>query len=341
MFGTETLDALDQRILNAFQIDPRVSWGKLAEVLGENDRTVARRAQRLLSGGVSRITAIPDDQRYGSRVPIHICAQTPMGELDRVAEELAQRGDVRTVLATTGDEGRLWFELVVPERALIHSILADELPARFPLRGMRSHVVLRMFSATSQWYARHLTDEEIAALRRGSPAYQDDTQPSPATGTGRDRMDELDVRIAKLLQRNGRATISGIAEELKTSVPTASRRLEAMLARRHVQLRAEIASTHLGLSVEAQLHLTVNPGAVEETGRYLATLPEVRYCVAVTDSRALLLDIAVATEEDVYRFISHVSGELPGIVGFEVSLITRTYKRGGLRRDGSLIQEYA
>ncbi|WP_405836765.1 Lrp/AsnC family transcriptional regulator [Streptomyces platensis] len=333
--STGMLDKLDQRILNGLQINPRVGWRTLAEALGENDRTVARRGQRLLAAGIVQVTAIPEDALLGGRIPVHVCAQVPQGALEPLAEELSARQDVRTVLATTG-RSRLWFEVVTPGDDGLHSMITQVIPDLLVSDDLRTHVALRTFSATSNWHAHRITDDEAAFLRTGAGI-------APASGSesaSAAQLDTLELRILNLLQHDGRIAVSAMAEELGTSVSAAGRRLSALLSEGRVRVRAETSPAYFGLGVEAQLHLTVPADQLESAGRYLARRSEVRYCAAVTDSYALLLDIAVPEVADIYEFITATSLDL-GIVHFEVSLITKTYKRGGLRKDGTRTLEFA
>jgi DNA-binding Lrp family transcriptional regulator len=50
MSSPPLLDELDRRIVGALQIDGRASWRRIAEVLGEPERTIARRGSALASG---------------------------------------------------------------------------------------------------------------------------------------------------------------------------------------------------------------------------------------------------------------------------------------------------
>ncbi|WP_433223569.1 Lrp/AsnC family transcriptional regulator [Microtetraspora malaysiensis] len=52
------LDERDLAIVAALHVDGRLQWGKLGEILGLSDRTVARRAKRLIERGVGRIVGV-------------------------------------------------------------------------------------------------------------------------------------------------------------------------------------------------------------------------------------------------------------------------------------------
>ncbi|WP_314192926.1 Lrp/AsnC family transcriptional regulator [uncultured Arthrobacter sp.] len=52
------LDSLERQIVAALQLDPRCPWRKMAAVLGEPERTVARRGAQLLESGAVSIAAV-------------------------------------------------------------------------------------------------------------------------------------------------------------------------------------------------------------------------------------------------------------------------------------------
>ena len=61
----ETLDVLDRRLVHALQVDGRASFGRIAEVLGATDRTLARRYRRLRAAGLLRVVGVPAARALG------------------------------------------------------------------------------------------------------------------------------------------------------------------------------------------------------------------------------------------------------------------------------------
>ncbi|MFC7647413.1 Lrp/AsnC family transcriptional regulator [Streptosporangium lutulentum] len=108
-----TLDVLDRRLVAALQVSPRATWGEIGTAVGEHERTVARRLQRLLSTGTVRVTAILDELRCGLGTPVHLHVQVRPVTVERVAEALSLRADTRSVYALTGTAD-VGCELVAP-----------------------------------------------------------------------------------------------------------------------------------------------------------------------------------------------------------------------------------
>ncbi|MEU1880716.1 Lrp/AsnC family transcriptional regulator [Streptosporangium sp. NPDC020072] len=322
---------MDRRLVAALQISPRATWGDLGRVLGENERTVARRVQRMLAVGAIRITATYDDLRAGVGSPVHVRVSTEPGSVDATARVLAARPDVRGVFAITG-AADLWCELVAsgegPLRNL-HGILADEIPAVPGVRATEAQVVLRTFTTVADWHAPLLSEQECAAV---------EALGVPLLAELPDRVDfgGVDRQVAEMLVRDGRMSYTQIADELGISVPTARRKVTSLLEQQMVHLRVEAEPALLGLRVEAQLGLEVRPAGLDEVGRALARHPGVRYCAAIAGSHDLLVEVCLAHEADLYRFVTRVVGGLTDVVDVDMAFITRAYKRGHLPKDGLL-----
>lgn len=323
------VDVLDRRLVAALQVSPRASWGEIGRVVGEHERTVARRLQRLIADGVVRVTAIYDDLRTGHGRPAHLHVQVRPGTAAQVARSLTDRRDTRSVYALTG-AADLACELVPPSRQDLHTILAHDISEIDGVLQTQTQVVLHTFTTVAEWHAPFLTEREVAELR---PA------PPPPDLPDEDGLSPLEKEIAELLAADGRAAFTTIAERLDLSVPTARRRVGSLIDRRLLLPRAEVEPALLGLEVEAMLWLKVRPYGLGETGRRLAEHPHVRYCAATSGTHSLIVQVAVAHEADLYRFMTDVLGRLDEITDSDLTLITRAYKRGHLHKSGLLTLE--
>ncbi|MER6943430.1 Lrp/AsnC family transcriptional regulator [Nonomuraea sp. NPDC000554] len=323
------MDVLDRRLVAALQVNPRAAWGEIGRAVGEHERTVARRLQRLIAEGAIRVTAIYDDLRSGHGRPVHLHVQVRPGTSRQVAEALSDRPDTRSVYSLTG-AADLGCELVSPSRDRLHDILTAQITKIDGVLQTRTQVVLHTFMTVAEWHAPYLTDQEVAGLR---PATVRDCLPDE------DGLSPLEREIAELLAADGRIAFTTIAERLDISVPTARRRVASLLDRRLLLLRAEVEPALLGLEVEAKLWLKVRPHGLDMVGQTLAAHPNVRYCAATTGTYSVIVQVAVAHEAALYRFLTGVVGPLDEITDMDVTLITRAYKRGHLHKSGLLTLE--
>ncbi|GAA4940044.1 DNA-binding Lrp family transcriptional regulator [Nonomuraea thailandensis] len=323
------VDVLDRRLVAALQVSPRASWGEIGRAVGEHERTVARRLQRLITDGVVRVTAIYDDLRTGHGRPVHLHVQVRPGTAAQVAKALADRPDTRSVYSLTG-AADLGCELVSPSREDLHRILSSQVSDIDGVLQTQTQVVLHTFRTVAEWHAPYLTEPEVAELRPGPPAESlpDEEGLSP-----------LEQEIADLLTADGRIAFTAVAERLDISVPTARRRVTSLIERRLLLPRAEVEPALLGLEVEAMLWLKVRPHGLDLVGQELAAHPSVRYCAATTGTHSLIVQVVAAHEAALYRFMTGVVGRYDEITDVDLTLITRAYKRGHLHKSGLLTLE--
>lgn len=328
MNASDTLDEGDCRVVAALQVHPRAGCGEIGRILGEHERTVARRIQRLTGSGMVRPTALYDVMRCGLGSSVHVRLEVDTGASVRVAKELIGRGDFRGVITVSGRGNVLWCEVILPPEQTLHSLMQDGIPGISAVRRLDAYVTLRTFTTVAEWHAPLLSEQERRLLRESA------VQPI-STPADRYPISPTDQRVAKALIRNARISLTSLAKELDFSVATAGRRVTALLERQMVYLRTEIEPALLGLRVEAQLCLKVRPAGIEAVGTALAALPEVRYCAAITGAYNLLVEVCLKHEADLYRFLGERLAHFADITEVDTELITHAYKRGSVIKDGT------
>ena len=185
----------------------------------------------------------------------------------------------------------------------------------------RSYPVLRYFRTIRGWRSGVLTAGQSADL--ASAHSSDDTGPPSATGlTAQDRL------ITDVLAENGRAPYEEIARRAGISEATAGRRTDWLLRHGHVQLRALVEPASVGLPVEAVLWIRAAPRRVDEVGRALAGLREVRYAAALAGDCQIVANVTVPDSAALYRFTTD-SAWAARVEGIETALLLHARKRGG------------
>ncbi|MGH3377057.1 MAG: AsnC family transcriptional regulator, partial [Actinoallomurus sp.] len=59
------MDEVDRGLIDALRVDGRAAFGRIGEVLGVSDQTVARRYRRLRAAGILRVVGSVDARRLG------------------------------------------------------------------------------------------------------------------------------------------------------------------------------------------------------------------------------------------------------------------------------------
>lgn len=101
----EALDALDKRILRLLQEDSRLSYRKMAEIIGVSVSTVSERVNRMLKGGIIKGFTVlydPEDMGLDSSIAVFVRVK-PGVDAQRVGEEISQLSRVCYVYNITGE----------------------------------------------------------------------------------------------------------------------------------------------------------------------------------------------------------------------------------------------
>lgn len=324
---SDTLDLLDRRIVAALQVNARAPFAAVAAVLGEQERTVARRAERLLESGAVRLTAFVDELRTGRAQPVTLRIAVEPGALDDVARQLCARPDIRAVLAVTGGAD-LCCDLVAQDQVTLHQVLAGELPAIPGVRSTSSHAVLRHVKPASRWRLPLL---DAAQVRQLAPTSESAAE--AASASERVELAEADLALITALQVDARLSYAELGARVGVTSTTARRRTDRLLASGALTLRAAVEPARLGLPVESDVWLNVRPDALDAVSRRLATRSEVTYCGVVAGTYAVEALVALPDLTQLYSFLTEVIGAEPDVRDCEPTLVTRAYKRGYLLID--------
>lgn len=309
------LDPLSQRIVGALQVDGRASWRRIAGVLDEPVRTVARRGAALLEDRTVQVAGL------SNLVPTHLLRlRCSPGRVRDVARELATRPESVFVYTLSGS-AEVLAELMVPYDRL-SELLLDELPRMDGVRSQHLAPVLRYFRTVAEWRPGLLTADEIAALSLpGTPADQLAPEATP---------DDVDLTILRTLGHNGRAPLENVAATAGISQPTARRRIDQLTRAGLLRIRAVVEPGYLGRPVEALLWIRCPPDQVDTIGTVLVESSQVRYAAHVMGDHPLIADITTADMPALQRLIT--TG-IAGAESVESALLIKAFKRGGVVTD--------
>ena len=312
------LDDLDRQIVAALIRNGRAPWRLIAEVLGQQERTVARRGNRLLASGEVRVQSFPSPAAlapvdlYMLRVAAEPSAVTSAGTW------LAERSETHWISALAGATECL-VELFL-EPVAVGPFLYGELAELDGVRDLSLEPVFEYYRTVSGWRPDVLTPDQYEAL---SPS----EHPQFATKyaeLGMPQLDEPNRALAELLRANGRITIDELAGGLGVSKATASRRLETLIDDGAVYVRAILDPSSIGYPVEGVLTVRAEAAALDTAGRHIADFPATRWAANV--SGRILVQTATRTLGELRRMMEGIAAH-PGVTGVDVSLVAGIFKR--------------
>ncbi|WIX81252.1 AsnC family transcriptional regulator [Amycolatopsis carbonis] len=313
------LDDLDRRLTHAFQLDGRVPFSRLAEVLGVSDQTVARRYHRLRSTGVLRVVGVPEATKLG-RVVWLLRVRCMPDAASAIATALARRDDTSWVnLTSAGTEITCYTS--APRQEADEGLLLGQLPRTPRVVSVTAHRLLRRFAGgPAGWPGRAsaLDAAQVAAL---TTAWEGSAV-SP-------RLEPGDDALFTALAHDGRASLATLAAVSGRSETTVRRRLEHLRSSGALYFDVEVDAALLGASLSALLWLSVSPSRLDAVAREVATYPEVALVAATTGPTNLTLSIGCRDDDALYDFLATRLGALPGVHQVETAPMIRTIKRSG------------
>lgn len=312
------LDALDRRIVAALQVDGRAAWRKIALVLGEQERTVARRGSQLLSSGQVVVTGIPARVRVGGAEPAILAARCLPMTIKAAAVALARCPEVVFAYATTGVADCVAELMCPPDR--LSTLLLDELPGTPGLQQLMTYPITRYYSTVHDWRPGILSDAEVAALSDEAVPHSIDLTEEPV------RLDPASRTIVRALVEDGRRTNEELGRLAGVSEATARRKVEFLRKERLLYFRAVVEPALLGLPVEALCWIRAAPDSVDRVGERLVESPLVRYAVAMAGPYQLLVDVTLPNRAALHEFTSSATRGL-SVQSIEASLVIQSFKR--------------
>ncbi|SLN39485.1 Leucine-responsive regulatory protein [Pseudoruegeria aquimaris] len=148
-------------------------------------------------------------------------------------------------------------------------------------------------------------------------------------------MDELDRRIVRALQEDGRLRIADLSEKVGLSPTPCARRVAKLEASGVITgYRAEVNPAALGLPLTVFISVELERQSSEDLAvfeRAVARFPEVVECHLLTGSRDILLRVVAADLAAFDRFMEDGLMRVPGIRNLNSSFTLRTMIRREVR----------
>jgi Lrp/AsnC family transcriptional regulator, regulator for asnA, asnC and gidA len=139
-------------------------------------------------------------------------------------------------------------------------------------------------------------------------------------------MDDIDLAILSLLQRDGRKPYTEIASALGISEGTVRNRVYRLLEDQVIQIVGQVDPYHLGFDAPAIMGVSVNPLQLESAAQQISAFPEVSYLLMVSGSYDLIVEAMCRDREHLANFLNQKLRQVPGVQSVHSFLILRTLK---------------
>ena len=145
---------------------------------------------------------------------------------------------------------------------------------------------------------------------------------------GGHKLDQIDLRILEILQVNGRAKHSQVAEQVKLSVPSVGERIRKLDEAGLIRSVNAILETHkVGLEVSAFIFLMSESSEhYDEIIKRAFGLREVLECHAVTGDGSHLLKIRTRNTATLEQLLSEIQS-WPGVTNTRTNIVLSSHKK--------------
>lgn len=311
-----TLDQLDLRIINALQIRPRAPWTQLAPIIGADAATLNRRWSQLSERGHAWITTF-DWTGWQAAALVEINCHS--GANTAVANALAKAPEVIAVDLTAGGRD-IVSTIAARDEAELVRFLLDELPKIPDISSVRSHPIARTIIDGRAWRVRALDAHESALVA---------ALPKPTLARAVTRQKELEREMLRVLNQDGRATATAIAQELGETPRHIRELLGQMQHSGALVQRTDLTRELSGWPVSTWHFLRVPAVKLEGIAGRLENLPEVRLVSHTVGSYDLIMDIWLKRLSDVQHLEQALESRLTGLVTGDRSMVMRSVKQMG------------
>lgn len=149
----------------------------------------------------------------------------------------------------------------------------------------------------------------------------------------RSNIDEMDRRIIKELNRNGRISYTDLAKEIGISRVAIQARINALMEHGVIErFTAVINPEKIGITVSAFFNVEVEPKHLMEVAELLAEEPFVTSLYHMTGPSKLHMHALFADNQEMEHFLKDKLYILPGITSVESQVLIKRYKsRMGMR----------
>lgn len=137
------------------------------------------------------------------------------------------------------------------------------------------------------------------------------------------KLDNIDRKIIKMLQKNARIPVKDIAKEVFLSSPAVSARIE------HLEKSGIITGYHaqvdpmlLGYHIKAFINLEVEPSQKKVFYPFIQAIPNVIECNCVTGDYAMLIEVGFRSTVKLDHFINELQqfGRTKTLIVFSTSV---------------------
>lgn len=128
------------------------------------------------------------------------------------------------------------------------------------------------------------------------------------------KIDTIDKQISDLLLEDGRMSCARIAAQIGgITERTVRYRIERLIAKGIIAIRANVIAESLGLDVCADVFIECDPSLVAEIAKQLATFESISYIAYSTGNNDISIQLFARSNSELFNFVTNVIGKIEGV----------------------------
>lgn len=311
------LDETDLAIVNALEVQPRIEFTALAQVLGMSPATVARRWESLVESGQAWVTISPGPRHHEVGWSAFLSIAADVGEQNRLAERLCAEPSFASVLLTSG-ENQFLVDCFASSAEESMRLLTDVFPRLPGVIRRRIDPITKVYRLGSQWRSGVLEVPVRKALEADAPRV-----------TGQRIPDRVDSLLLEALAVDGRAGWQQIADLAGVSAQTAKRRVSNLIESGFMAFRCDTSTSERSGLQEVIIDWSIPNDSIDEVGARLAADPMCRVSSQVLAAANFTATLWVHDYRRVQDHEAQVLAVAPRAAVVERHAALRPYKRMG------------
>ena len=139
-------------------------------------------------------------------------------------------------------------------------------------------------------------------------------------------LDELDFKILTCLQKDGRMSLTVMAEALKVSIGTVRTRVNKLLDEGTISIIGRIDPEKVGFRCYAQIAVFIRPATLKEkVAQKISRLPEVSFLAMTSGEHDLEVDVMCRDNNHLVEFVDSIS-KFEGVNQTKTTIYFKVYK---------------
>ncbi|NGO15326.1 Lrp/AsnC family transcriptional regulator [Streptomyces sp. HC44] len=297
-------DTMDFAIVNALQINPRISWAQLGQLLTVDPSTLSRRWSRVTREGrawSSCFHVVNVQMKDLATAVVQIGCEP--GRRESVIEQLSGEAPVVTIHCTSGARD-LVLTVSLPGRTAVDRYVDQVIAAVPGVRRMETSYMRRVFKQGTDWRPYALTTAQARAVAATLPSAPADPKPNAFL-----------LELIAAIGDDVRRPISELQRRVGRSLSAVSRGVDTLLMASWANWRIDFSHA-LGGWEEVMLWLDVPQNELENVAGTLRRLPQLRWCSSITGTANMIATVCLRDLAE----LDEIEGRLA--VGFPMARVT-------------------